>query len=173
MIRRPPRSTLFPYTTLFRSKVKDFYSYLSPEAPADFKMANFVNSKVDVKKTTNSFYLHNSYPVTERFNINAGLRYEKAKYKGHRESEVILHITGNPKLESTSNYLMGYLNLSTGEDNLLRYFEKVGQKLEELKKDGKTQIVMSKLRKEVKKEEDNLGGEIGFDYKIKIGRAHV
>src|SRR3712207_9596586 len=23
MIRRPPRSTLFPYTTLFRSKVKD------------------------------------------------------------------------------------------------------------------------------------------------------
>ncbi|WP_442486356.1 TonB-dependent receptor [Fusobacterium necrophorum] len=147
-------------------KVKDFYSYLSPEAPADFKMANFVNSKVNVKKKTNAFYLYNSYPITERFNINAGLRYEKAKYKGYRESEAILHITGNPELESTGNYLMGYLNLSTGEDNLLRYFEKVGQKLEELKKDGKTQIVMSKLRKEIKKEEDNLGGEIGFDYKI-------
>src|SRR2546429_7317748 len=27
MIRRPPRSTLFPYTTLFRSRVQD------PEAP--------------------------------------------------------------------------------------------------------------------------------------------
>src|SRR3712207_9179569 len=24
MIRRPPRSTLFPYTTLFRSELKDF-----------------------------------------------------------------------------------------------------------------------------------------------------
>src|SRR3712207_7490072 len=24
MIRRPPRSTLFPYTTLFRSRTKDF-----------------------------------------------------------------------------------------------------------------------------------------------------
>src|SRR3712207_7250794 len=24
MIRRPPRSTLFPYTTLFRSRVKEF-----------------------------------------------------------------------------------------------------------------------------------------------------
>ena len=24
MIRRPPRSTLFPYTTLFRSEVSDF-----------------------------------------------------------------------------------------------------------------------------------------------------
>src|SRR2546430_3608644 len=29
MIRRPPRSTLFPYTTLFRSK---FYQYLSDPA---------------------------------------------------------------------------------------------------------------------------------------------
>src|SRR3712207_4087317 len=28
MIRRPPRSTLFPYTTLFRSKVKDLYAWI-------------------------------------------------------------------------------------------------------------------------------------------------
>src|SRR5438477_4910653 len=29
MIRRPPRSTLFPYTTLFRSFVKDWFRYES------------------------------------------------------------------------------------------------------------------------------------------------
>src|SRR3712207_8490666 len=35
MIRRPPRSTLFPYTTLFRSAITDAVSLLSPErAPA-------------------------------------------------------------------------------------------------------------------------------------------
>src|SRR5947208_12679032 len=28
MIRRPPRSTLFPYTTLFRSQLHRHYSYL-------------------------------------------------------------------------------------------------------------------------------------------------
>src|SRR3712207_9020900 len=28
MIRRPPRSTLFPYTTLFRSKVKDLHAWI-------------------------------------------------------------------------------------------------------------------------------------------------
>src|SRR5256885_12306335 len=34
MIRRPPRSTLFPYTTLFRSgKVALLKDYLSPSAP--------------------------------------------------------------------------------------------------------------------------------------------
>src|SRR5438445_5209120 len=27
MIRRPPRSTLFPYTTLFRSRVADFLEF--------------------------------------------------------------------------------------------------------------------------------------------------
>src|SRR5256885_5659831 len=30
MIRRPPRSTLFPYTTLFRSVASSTYSALSP-----------------------------------------------------------------------------------------------------------------------------------------------
>src|SRR2546426_12110126 len=31
MIRRPPRSTLFPYTTLFRSNVGNFYIQLASE----------------------------------------------------------------------------------------------------------------------------------------------
>src|SRR5690606_41996181 len=33
MIRRPPRSTLFPYTTLFRSEVLEFLSELLGEYP--------------------------------------------------------------------------------------------------------------------------------------------
>src|SRR5438477_4184747 len=36
MIRRPPRSTLFPYTTLFRSLVKDDHS-LTDQPPAPFR----------------------------------------------------------------------------------------------------------------------------------------
>src|SRR2546430_12498495 len=32
MIRRPPRSTLFPYTTLFRSGIHRLYSGTLPEA---------------------------------------------------------------------------------------------------------------------------------------------
>src|SRR2546430_11859033 len=30
MIRRPPRSTLFPYTTLFRSRLRDSYAQWAP-----------------------------------------------------------------------------------------------------------------------------------------------
>src|SRR3989475_11142354 len=37
MIRRPPRSTLFPYTTLFRSQVaRELYRVLKPRARAIF-----------------------------------------------------------------------------------------------------------------------------------------
>src|SRR5438034_6921456 len=35
MLRRPPRSTLFPYTTLFRSSVPKFQDRSSAHAPAD------------------------------------------------------------------------------------------------------------------------------------------
>src|SRR3712207_8641538 len=31
MIRRPPRSTLFPYTTLFRSREGDVFSLIGPK----------------------------------------------------------------------------------------------------------------------------------------------
>src|SRR3712207_7771661 len=33
MIRRPPRSTLFPYTTLFRSKTNPTFGYRVPNKP--------------------------------------------------------------------------------------------------------------------------------------------
>src|SRR2546426_2086143 len=36
MIRRPPRSTLFPYTTLFRSAISRGYNAFGPIMPATF-----------------------------------------------------------------------------------------------------------------------------------------
>src|SRR2546422_1447227 len=34
MIRRPPRSTLFPYTTLFRSETKELLDWVEAQNPA-------------------------------------------------------------------------------------------------------------------------------------------
>src|SRR5258708_40175368 len=39
MIRRPPRSTLFPYTTLFRSKILLYYTPSDPKDVNDKKHA--------------------------------------------------------------------------------------------------------------------------------------
>src|SRR2546422_8563784 len=35
MIRRPPRSTLFPYTTLFRSRLSEFKDHVRTKKSAD------------------------------------------------------------------------------------------------------------------------------------------
>src|SRR5256885_9585577 len=44
MIRRPPRSTLFPYTTLFRSQGGQIFEFSSPESllEVDFAKPLFV-----------------------------------------------------------------------------------------------------------------------------------
>src|SRR5258708_12363693 len=44
MIRRPPRSTLFPYTTLFRSE--EFAESLKTEERRNAKIAKFINKTI-------------------------------------------------------------------------------------------------------------------------------
>src|SRR2546426_5927617 len=65
MIRRPPRSTLFPYTTLFRSPVEaraDVLVYTTPAFKQDFEVTGPVT--VDRKSTRlNSSHLVISYAV--------------------------------------------------------------------------------------------------------------
>src|SRR6266513_5422373 len=53
MIRRPPRSTLFPYTTLFRSAAGDHRSHARPRrrghaGPADRKSTRLNSSHVSI-----------------------------------------------------------------------------------------------------------------------------
>src|SRR5947199_4851113 len=69
MIRRPPRSTLFPYTTLFRSTAEAFYSEPSVDMHNRMKEALVLLGKlpravVDRKSTRlNSSHLGISYAV--------------------------------------------------------------------------------------------------------------
>src|SRR2546430_10165234 len=60
MIRRPPRSTLFPYTTLFRSREE----YQTPEGEAQRDDARFRYVAADRKSTRlNSSHSQISYAV--------------------------------------------------------------------------------------------------------------
>src|SRR2546430_8362647 len=68
MIRRPPRSTLFPYTTLFRSSI-GFHVRLGPFAASDFlyeaRILSMPASKELDRKSTrlNSSHSQISYAV--------------------------------------------------------------------------------------------------------------
>src|SRR4051812_49954791 len=76
MIRRPPRSTLFPYTTLFRSSIQMIYLRWSrrrpyalaharlPRPPAQAHGLGLVVEEVDRKSTRlNSSHMSISYAV--------------------------------------------------------------------------------------------------------------
>src|SRR2546430_13179394 len=61
MIRRPPRSTLFPYTTLFRSRSDDPHL---PELDANHRVPYHAHVHVDRKSTRlNSSHSQISYAV--------------------------------------------------------------------------------------------------------------
>src|SRR5947207_10292439 len=52
MIRRPPRSTLFPYTTLFRSTPSQLYVFMPPNLGGFFMVRSYYPkkaSKIDRK----------------------------------------------------------------------------------------------------------------------------
>src|SRR5436305_5796699 len=85
MIRRPPRSTLFPYTTLFRSRIL----IAGQEFPALRQPADIVEMVVDVRGTgdrkstrLNSSHVRISYAVfclkkkkkkAEKYNITEAI----------------------------------------------------------------------------------------------------
>src|SRR5258707_2722619 len=63
MIRRPPRSTLFPYTTLFRSRTKPFGSTCKQEAAQELILGKG-QQFLDRKSTRlNSSHANISYAV--------------------------------------------------------------------------------------------------------------
>src|SRR5260370_23648433 len=43
MIRRPPRSTLFPYTTLFRSQSRAFYSFVTACRASKLGLTSYID----------------------------------------------------------------------------------------------------------------------------------
>src|SRR5216684_3888679 len=54
MIRRPPRSTLFPYTTLFRSRTSSSWAWASPSTTSTKCCARFVCSRTAARSRSRS-----------------------------------------------------------------------------------------------------------------------
>src|SRR5260221_3831468 len=63
MIRRPPRSTLFPYTTLFRSLLKALSPRLWSVSPTDFLAHAGEGDGADIMADRKSTRLNSSHTV--------------------------------------------------------------------------------------------------------------
>src|SRR3989442_4642057 len=77
MIRRPPRSTLFPYTTLFRSKADRAQAKPGDTVRYDIRVTDKSGKGVDRKSTRlNSSHVRISYAVfclKKKKTLNQGL----------------------------------------------------------------------------------------------------
>src|SRR5258708_8068390 len=60
MIRRPPRSTLFPYTTLFRSQVVKVHQFLENYL---CDLANLIRSRSNLHRDRKSTRLNSSHQI--------------------------------------------------------------------------------------------------------------
>src|SRR5260221_6836347 len=68
MIRRPPRSTLFPYTTLFRSRIVVF-SYLIISGAIIFLVGGVLGTEIFPVVDTGQFQLHLRAPAGTRIEL--------------------------------------------------------------------------------------------------------
>src|SRR5687768_18245037 len=68
MIRRPPRSTLFPYTTLFRSKILEFIDRELDKGRQAYVVYPVIDEseKTDLKAATTMFEMLASGPFAHR-----------------------------------------------------------------------------------------------------------
>src|SRR2546427_5659747 len=80
MIRRPPRSTLFPYTTLFRSQAELAQAHFAQAAVDHVQRGDFLGHEEDRKSTRlNSSHSQISYAVF-------CLKKKKKKHKNKEQS---------------------------------------------------------------------------------------
>src|SRR3712207_8507225 len=77
MIRRPPRSTLFPYTTLFRSEITQFWESRPADGPDGFGFARSGNIYIALLATNQLAMIDPQGVEKERFPSAPGPRSEE------------------------------------------------------------------------------------------------
>src|SRR5438105_10581703 len=92
MIRRPPRSTLFPYTTLFRSRVDRHLS-----SPRRFPLLSLMRIVADAVSDRKSTRLNSSH---EWISYAVFCLKKKKKKKRHKSNQININLNSQNKMSS-------------------------------------------------------------------------
>src|SRR5260370_20967331 len=96
MIRRPPRSTLFPYTTLFRSPARSTATPVSIRARSTSSVSNI--SPVYGHRSKRARSEEHTSELQSHLNLVCRLLLEKKKKHRPRAREDALHVARLPAL---------------------------------------------------------------------------
>src|SRR2546430_5426210 len=86
MIRRPPRSTLFPYTTLFRSRKT------APEMMWKDNFQQLGNSQVEAKFADHRTYVYQGKEVDQQVHLGFDLRSEEHTSELQSQSNLVCRL---------------------------------------------------------------------------------
>src|SRR5258705_6799302 len=89
MIRRPPRSTLFPYTTLFRSATSSYFAPCLTEGSLDTRRSDTVRP---------SSWLWGDRKSTRLNSSHLGISYAVFCLKKKNDQSQLSELTGQPAL---------------------------------------------------------------------------
>src|SRR5688572_31373706 len=81
MIRRPPRSTLFPYTTLFRSRSIKLFQFLLIQTCRFVMVSHFTQVRSDISWDTDRRSEEHTSELQSQSNLVCRLLLEKKKKK--------------------------------------------------------------------------------------------
>jgi len=104
MIRRPPRSTLFPYTTLFRSREHDLISLTEAirgqtvHVNGGLRIDVLMSGIVTFEEAGQSFVGHSSYPFTLIVLADGSTEISQAftsVARGDQGDVAVLHVTAH------------------------------------------------------------------------------
>src|SRR2546430_6289611 len=108
MIRRPPRSTLFPYTTLFRSQVDEQRTDFSLSSGYDFGPLLLKSGRLLAMPTLGARYLgvrNGSFPVEDRKSTRLNSSHSQISYavfclkKKKKKDHVAYYRVLNPDID--------------------------------------------------------------------------
>src|SRR5690606_37373998 len=127
MTRQPPCSTLFPYTTLFRSKANEEFYILSEEPVSlqgdevlpDLLMQYFMRPFAKVKEVYRFFHPNEELQLNEVYHFTKKLFDKEIEFHAYSQ-EIAKHlyeISEHPKIKSGELYIVRLKNVQMeGED---------------------------------------------------------
>ena len=166
MIRRPPRSTLFPYTTLFRSELQNYFTNFitAYNNLAQFIQLRYYTKKIEaIKKQISDYQLYYNYSYDRKNTVKEDFQLSEKDYNRYKQL-----FTKNAIAESELDQAKSrYLNKKSAYENIRTQLANIKIQISQLK----SNLIDLQLQQE--KEQNTLLIKLHSAYKNLLAQLDI